>query len=51
MTAIKKTKKEPIKNEDANRFAKYAKASYFIEKNKKAEELLKKAPIPDWIKN
>jgi hypothetical protein len=33
-------------NSEAGRLAKYAKAAYFLEKDKKASEFLKKHPIP-----
>ena len=52
MSVIKKAK-APKKNEieeDVTRFKKYDKSPYFIEKNKRAAELIKKSPIPDWMR-
>lgn len=52
MSVIKKAK-APKKNEieeDMTRFQKYDKSPYFIEKNKRAAELIKKSPIPDWMR-
>lgn len=52
MTVIKKAK-APKKNEieeDVTRFKKYDKSPYFIEKNRRAAELIKKSPIPDWMR-
>lgn len=42
--------KEQQVEEDVTRFQKYDKSPYFIEKNKRAAELIKKAPIPDWMR-
>lgn len=52
MAVVKRTNKEQITQQqgDAGRFERYAKSPYFIEKNKRAEELIKKSPAPDWMR-
>ncbi len=43
---IMKSSKSSVENPEAEKVARYSKASYFREKDRKAIEFLKKNPIP-----
>lgn len=50
MSVVKKKKNLQELEHDATRFERYDKAPYFLKKNKQAAELIKKSPVPDWMK-